>query len=1077
MQLHACERLDQYQAVLKDSADEAQLLFNDLLISVTNFFRDEEVFDHLEREIIPALLDGRGPDDTVRVWSVGCSTGEEAYSIAMLLLEATARMAAPPMIQVFATDLHDVSLRRAREGLYPELIGSNVSPERLHRFFVRETDGYRVRKDVREVVVFAPHDLLRDPPFSHIDLVSCRNLLIYLQRELQRQVIELFHYALDPGGVLVLGTSESVDRSELFAADSEKKLCIFRRRDVTAPDPRLPVFTASGSRRPALDPPSGMPARGFGQLHEKMVERYAPPSVLVNGDQSILHYSDQAGAFLVHPGGEPTTDIVRLVRDELRIELRAALYTAKEQGAPSTSRPVKLVVGGEARDVVIRVRPADDDSGLQGLYLVIFDDVRVFQQSDDESASSRSPQTELETELDITKQRLQALIEEYEVSQEEMKASNEEMQSTNEELRSTLEELETSKEELQSVNEELTTLNQENRHKVEELRILSGDLQNLLIGTDIATLFLDRQLRIMRFTPRVGELFNIRNSDRGRPLSDLTHQLGYANLNDDAHSVLDRLVPIEREVQSYDERWFLSRVLPYRTSDDRIDGVVITFIDITRRRRAELALADSEQRLRLALAASRMGAWTLDLDSDEFTYDERVAEIFGLSPEGGTDLPTIVGEVVHPDDRPALQTAISQAAAGADGAGFSVEARLVGRRSGWVLVSGKGYVSRDDPDNLGALAGTVLDITDRKETEEALERRVADKTREVTRTERRYRALVEASSQVVWNTDSSGRVVDDSPQWREFTGQSVSELEGEGWLDAVDERDRGYVREAWFQAIESREPFHAEFRIRHAPTESSRWVSVRAVHITDADGTTSGWVAMMADIDERRRAEEKVRSLASTLTMAEHEERRRIAGVLHDDLQQQLYSVQMRSATLRDGLTEPEHAETVGRLREIEEWLARSIEATRNLAVELSPPILEHEGLTETISWLSSQMMEMHGLRVDVSAEESVRIADDDMRVFLFQIIRELLFNVVKHAEVDSAIVELACADDVLEISVRDDGAGFTEPIDDRPRSAEGMGLTNVRERLALFGGSLEIHSVPGDGSTVSVTLPIDSDR
>jgi two-component system CheB/CheR fusion protein len=605
MQLAQIEELGGYLDLLRDEEGEVEALADDLLINVTNFFRDGPTWEFLAREVVPTLFEGRSANDDVRVWSVGCATGEEAYSLAILLMEEAARRETPPRIQVFASDLHESSLRRARDGFFPGDIEADVSPERLARFFGKEDGGYRIRKEVREQVVFAPHNLLGDPPFSRLDLISCRNVLIYLQREVQDEVVGLFHYALLPTGYLVVGTSETIGDSELFGVVDETHH-VHRRRNVRAREPRLPVVPPP--RPPTL---ARMPARttdapaAYGALHQKLVERFAPPSMLLGPDERVVHLSENAGRYLVHPGGEPTTSAAKLVREELRIELRSALHAVQETGGPFRSKPIPVAVNGDRRFVVLRVSPAGEPE-QKGFTLVTFDEQPAADPlpgpadgaTDAARRGSGAPPDarvrELEEKLELAEHRLQRLIEESNAAQEEMRAGHEELQSSNEELRSTMEELETSKEELQSTNEELQALNQENRHKVEELLQLSGDLQNLLTATEIATLFLDRHSRILRFTPKVGELFNVRPVDRGRPLSDLTRRLGYDALDRDVEEVLRTLVPVEREVQDEGGRWYLTRVLPYRSTDDRIEGVVITFFEITERKRAEEALREAK---------------------------------------------------------------------------------------------------------------------------------------------------------------------------------------------------------------------------------------------------------------------------------------------------------------------------------------------------------------------------------------------------------------------------------------------------------------------------------------------------
>ncbi|HEX6599259.1 MAG TPA: CheR family methyltransferase, partial [Gemmatimonadaceae bacterium] len=495
---------------------------------------------------------------------------------------------------------HERSLDRAREGFYPGDVAADVSAERLARFFHKDDGGYRVKKEVRERVVFAPHNLLGDPPFSRMDLISCRNVLIYLQPDAQRDVLDVFHYALVPDGYLVLGTSETIEGSAEFFLLLDKAHRVWRKRSVQNREARLPTFPTLDARAPLAGSGKQRPSQGeptsYGALHQQLVERYAPPSMLVTPDDKVAHLSEHVGRYLVHPGGELTANAFKLVRDELRIELRAALHAAREKGQVTRSKPIPVRFNGEVAPVVLHVRPQSGNEH-QRFVLVIFDELEPVESVSGEAPSDGSPDLrigELQTELDLARQRMQSIIEASESTQEEMRASQEELQSSNEELRSTLEELETSKEELQSVNEELQTVNQENRHKVEELSQLSSDLQNLLSSTDIATLFLDRTLRILRFTPRVGEIFNVRPVDRGRPLSDLTHRLGYDELQSDAETVLRTLVPVEREVRDERGGWFMTRVLPYRTTDDRIGGIVLTFVDITARKRAQQEVEDAK---------------------------------------------------------------------------------------------------------------------------------------------------------------------------------------------------------------------------------------------------------------------------------------------------------------------------------------------------------------------------------------------------------------------------------------------------------------------------------------------------
>ncbi len=619
MQVNEIDTLPAYLSFLRVHPGEAGALLQDLLISVTNFFRDREAFLALEQQI-PALFQGKGPADAIRVWVPACASGEEAYSIGILLNEHARTLEAPPTLQVFATDLDEDTLIEARNGLYPLSIANDVSPERLQRFFVKEHRGYRVRRDLREILLFAVHDLLKDSPFSRLDLISCRNLLIYLNRNAQQRAFDIFHFALRPEGRLFLGASESVEgSSQLFQViDKKHRLyCARAAARTSLPLPSeastlaqalalrdavpvatlatRPPMTAGGPSLPPL--PSTVPERvSWTELHLKLIERLGPPSLVINDDADILHLSEGAGAFLRFAGGEPSMNLFRAVHPMLRVELRAALFRARQTSQPSVATAVPFELGAERRLVDIRVSPALDLAN--DLYLVTFDARRSTESSPPPPREEDEPVLRhLERELEQTKRHWRDIVEQHETSTEELKASNEELQAMNEELRSATEELETSREELQSINEELITVNQELKSNVDELGHRNSDLRNLMGATAIATVFLDRSLHIMRFTPPAVDLFSFIPTDLGRPLAHLRHQLAYPELIADAARVLEQLVPIEREVSGGEGRFFLSRLLPYRTNDDHIAGVVLTFVDVTELHIAQDALRRARQEL------------------------------------------------------------------------------------------------------------------------------------------------------------------------------------------------------------------------------------------------------------------------------------------------------------------------------------------------------------------------------------------------------------------------------------------------------------------------------------------------
>lgn len=609
MQIHQLVDLPAYASFLEAHHEEVVALYQNLLISVTNFFRDAAVFARLEQAVIPQLFTGKGPNEQVRVWVAGCATGEEAYSLAILLLEQASRLDTPIPIQIFATDLSESALLRARAGIYPETIAADVSAERLARFFSREGSGYRVNQYLRECVLFAPHNLLKDPPFSKLDLIACRNLLIYLNRDTHAQIFELFYYALRPKGYLLLSPSESTERTDLFHA-IHQKLSIFQRATSTTPTPRLPTLAFS----PTGLPPFSMPAPAdkqvvsYGALHQRMVERYAPPSILVNADYMIVHLSEHAGRYLQEPGGEPTQHLLKRVHPALRLELTSALYGALAQQRALRVPPVRIDLAGESHRVDLLVLPALDPE-LHGYALVIFEESEASSETIDAASATTATEAEVATranamnlqlaaELERTKQQLRTTIEEFETNREEMRAGHEELLSINEELKSTTEELETGKEELQSINEELFTTNAELKFKIDELGRANSDLLNLMAATDVGVIFLDRALRVKRFTPPAAALFHLIDSDLERPFAHIAHRLYHRHLPELAANVLATQIGVEEIEQSATGRWYILRLFPYRTVANAVEGVVITFVDIS-----ELKRAEHEVKLRIQQSA------------------------------------------------------------------------------------------------------------------------------------------------------------------------------------------------------------------------------------------------------------------------------------------------------------------------------------------------------------------------------------------------------------------------------------------------------------------------------------------
>ena len=638
MQVARLDSLADYARYLHESPEEAQELFGDMLISVTAFFRDQEAFATLAEKAVRTVCEKTEEGDGIRAWVVGCATGEEAYSLAILLLEEAERRKVRPHIQIFATDLDEGALATAREGRYPRAIEADVSEERLQRFFAPEGDHYRIRQNVRDAVLFSAHSALKDPPFIRVDLVSCRNLLIYLERDLQAQLCAIFHYALNPHGFLFLGTAETADATPDLFKPVDRAARLFQARPQAVPQVPLLPNALPGPRRSAHGATAFARAEqqaALRDLHAAALERTAPPSALVDEAHRILHLSPNAGHFIRPPEGPYSAELPALVRPELRLELKSALQRAFETGEPVLTLPVPVAFNGSRRRVVMKVATTATDKGADAQALVFFIDGGLVEPSDEAHEAEKDGQSaqvrRLMDELRAAEERLRHSRLEHEQATQELRATNEELQSINEEYRSTSEELETSKEELQSINEELQTVNAELKNKLVTLSSAHSDLKNLIAATEIGTLFLDADLRIRMFTPTVAGLFNINDNDVDRPITDFTHNLDHKSVADDVRQVLGTLVPVEREVGCADGRGLIMRIRPYRSVEDRIEGVVITFVDVTELRRASQRLRDSEARLRRVVETETVGVIFFDDEGRLIEANDAFLEMTGFS--------------------------------------------------------------------------------------------------------------------------------------------------------------------------------------------------------------------------------------------------------------------------------------------------------------------------------------------------------------------------------------------------------------------------------------------------------------
>ena len=599
MFLRKIDSLQAYLQLLRKNREEVEALFNDVLINVTGFFHDPESFENLKKTAFPAILDHKNPNTPIRIWVPGCSTGEEVYSLAILLLEFLGDRAAELQIQMFATDLSESIISKARAGIYPESVAADISADRLRRFFRKIESGYQISKNIRDIVVFAKQDLAKDPPFSKLDMISCRNVMIYMSQVLQKRILPLFHYALNSGGVLFLGSSETIGGfGDLFTA-LDKKYRIYAKKPMQSPLPIefLPRFEEDHEfeHHHKIDTPQRPDLQKIGE--QMLLHRYSPASVIVDDRCDIVQFIGQTGPFLDPQPGDASLNLLRMVKRGLHMELRVAFQKATRNLGTIRKEGVLVEENGNLKSVNFEVIPVKNTSGKESYYMVIFEEAKgpEFRHSKQESKEAPGKKTapvsqpgvenkRLKEELEATREYLQSIIEEQRTTNEELRSANEEIQSSNEELQSINEELETAKEELQSTNEELTTVNEELQNRNDELSKVNSDLSNLLSSVNIPIIMLSNDLRIRRFTPMAEKTMNLIPSDLGRPITDIKPNVKISDLKQSIQGVIDSLEIQEFRVEDNQGGWYSMRIRPYRTLENKIDGVVIVLLDIDARR-------------------------------------------------------------------------------------------------------------------------------------------------------------------------------------------------------------------------------------------------------------------------------------------------------------------------------------------------------------------------------------------------------------------------------------------------------------------------------------------------------------
>jgi two-component system CheB/CheR fusion protein len=1012
MQIFHMDSVSQYLERIRRDPDEIQQLFKDLLIGVTQFFREPEAFDALSRDIIPKIGQSKDSGQSLRIWIAGCSTGEEVYSLAMLMHEYLHREHLDLSVQIFATDIDEHGLDIARQGRYPKKIAEHVTADRLSRFFEREDSSYRVVKAIRDVCVFSLHNIVADPPFSRMDLISCRNLLIYMDSDLQHQVLSLFHYSLNRGGYLFLGSSEHAAGHSKYFRSVSKRHRIFQAKEIMHRIPfDLPL-------RGTTEGPSGQkpvfhrnPGKNF-QFFDRLVrQEYGPPAVLIDRECHVQYISGQTRNYLELPSGSLSINLIQLVRPELRMPLRSGIFQAMKTGKEIVQDHIQFSKNKVIQSVDVIVRPLGNSNEKTEWLMVVFREQGPLASSQTglKSRKKRSNDhpriiRELEQENKTIRDHLQSSVEELEASNQDLKTSNEELLSVNEELQSANEELQTSKEELQSINEELATVNVQLASKVEELDQAHAEVENLFLTTDIATLFLDSTLGIKHFTPAAQKIFGFLDTDVGRPVSALAAFLVDDTLVPDIQEVLRTSIVKEQERSfTKDSPIYLSRIIPFRTKDLLLEGVVLTFVDITRIRKAEIQVADFSRRQNAIEVVAGFGRLALQ----ERDLNKVMDECAGLlSITLSVELANVLE--LLPDEQSLLLRA-----------GVGWKEGLVGH----AVVS----ASRDSEAGYTLLTQEPVIVTD-----------LSQETR------------FSGSSLLFDHHAVSGMsclIRDHEGIPHGVIGVYSSAKRPFNWEDVT-----------FLQAMAT--------ILAYAIYRTSVETQLQSMKDT-LEGRVAERTASLL------RHQRRLRNLASELLLTEQRERRRISSELHDYLAQLLVVGKIKVSQLQQiGVSEQQSLI----VKEVEDSLDDALTYTRDLMAQISPPVLYDFGLLAALRWLAGKM-DRYELHVTVTAhpdDESIHLPESTA-IILYQVVRELLFNVVKHAKTVEARVEMTRdSPDIIGIEVTDRGCGFDldstlETIVQFPK----FGLLNMQERMEGLGGQCEIYSKKGEGTRVRITIPI----
>lgn len=1039
--VHKLDSLAEYAAYVETHPEEVAALYQDMLIRVTGFFRDPEVFNALKKTVYPRLVRKRPADSPIRVWVAGCSTGEEAYSFAICLLEFLANLPVPPAVQVFATDVSDVALEKARAGIYPDNIALDISAQRLRKFFAKVDGGYQISKHIRDMCVFAKQNLMKDPPFSRLDLISCRNVMIYLEPSQQKKVIPVFHYALKPNGFLVLGASETVGAAANLFELTDKKNKIYGKKGVSTrfhfDFSSVPSVEKSGPpKRVPADPGSSSLTLARKEADRIILSKYAPAGVLVDENLEIIQFRGETEVFLKHPEGDANLKFLKMLPNDLALDLRAAIQESKSL-ASEIWRPGVKIKGATVNIGVIPIRVFPSD---EFYYLVVFENSRNQPRASPVDAPRASTALvnrdvkALKRELEEAKKHLQAIIEEQEATNDELQTANEEVLSSNEELQSINEELETAKEELQSTNEELTTVNEEMVNRNAELSRANNDLNNLLLSVSIPIVMLGSDLRIRRFTPQAEKIMNLIPSDAGRPIGDIKPNIDVNEIEPLVLDVIDTMKTRELEVQNKDGHWYSMRIRPYRTADNKIEGAVIAFVDIDELKRS----MESHQEARDYAEAIVETVWEPLLVLDEHLRVQTANQSFYRTfqiPHADTRNVFVYNLGGGEWNVPGLHKILEESLRDADrceNVEIEHEFERLGRKT--MLVNARRvYRENRDHKRYEMILIAIEDITQRRKVEAELKANL----------EARYRKIFEATQDGIFFMDEDGLVTDVNPSLIKLLGYSRDEWIGKNWQDIA--------------ALQGLEQDHVNLnRLKRAHNHFPRLVlrsksgpPVEAEMITNAY-PVGGNKVIQCDIRDMR---ERNRAL-------EAEKKEMLLKEIHHRVKNNLQVVSsllnLQSGYFTDERTREIFKESQNRVRSmaiIHEKLCLSEDMVRIDFGEYMRDLTKH--LFRTYGRDPGKIL----LKIDIDG----LLLSADTAIPVSLIINELVSNALKYAfPEETGVIRIALTrqDGGLVLTVADDGIGFPPKLDFK--KTESLGLQLVMTLAEQLHGEVDLKSPPG---------------